>query len=375
MITNVGKGILGKYLIGHTESYASYIAVGCGPAPKPAGHDFTTDTATFAAKTSLDFEMLRVPIESRGYVLENGVEKVVLTASLPTEERYEITEVGIFSAGSNSLAGIYDSKTLLTFSGSENWKLSGTDTIYTATQNIAPISDTINVTNNSVPQYIFQANADNAGFSTARVNRYERPRFLNNSIFIAGDQAEITGTVGSFSVTAPTGYIKLDGVSLDLDGNSPTDELRLAFSVLNKSGSTAPKSVRILVKFISDDQTQSANMEIECTDQDFSFANRYFVVSKKLNELSQKTSGFLWSKVKVVEIYATVLNASSQPTEDYYVALDALRLENTLGNNPLYGLTGYTVIQDSSSAQDPLPIIKKPNTTNFVEFRFAMDVV
>ena len=116
-------------------------------------------------------------------------------------------------------------------------------------------------------------------------------------------------------------------------------------------------------------------MEIECTDQDFSFANRYFVVSKKLNELSQKTSGFLWSKVKVVEIYATVLNASSQPTEDYYVALDALRLENTLGNNPLYGLTGYTVIQDSSSAQDPLPIIKKPNTTNFVEFRFAMDVV
>lgn len=375
MITNVGKGILGKYLIGHTESYASYIAVGCGPKPKPAGYDFTPDIPTYAQKTSLDFEMLRVPIESRGYVLENGVEKIVFTASLPTEERYEITEVGVFSAGSNSLAGIYDSKTLLTFSGSENWKLSGTDTIYTATENIAAVGDTISVTNNSVPQYIFQANADNAGFSTNRINRQERPRFLNNSIFIAGDQAVISGSAGAFNVTSSQGYIKLENVSFDLDGNSPTDELRFAFSVLNKSGSIAPKSVKILIKFMSDDQLQSANMEIQYSNPGTDFSNRYFVATKKLSELSQKTSGFLWSKAKVVEIYACVINSSDEPTEDYYVALDALRLENTSGNNPLYGLTGYTVIQDSANAENPLPIVKKPNTSNFVEFRFAMDVV
>jgi hypothetical protein len=39
--------------------------------------------------------MFRVPISSRGYVQENGMNKIVLTAELPTEERYEITEVGL----------------------------------------------------------------------------------------------------------------------------------------------------------------------------------------------------------------------------------------------------------------------------------------
>lgn len=33
MITNVGKNLLAKYLVGQTQSYASHIAVGCGPAP------------------------------------------------------------------------------------------------------------------------------------------------------------------------------------------------------------------------------------------------------------------------------------------------------------------------------------------------------
>ena len=74
-------------------------------------------------KQALDFEMFRVPISSRGYVNDNGVNKIVLTAQLPTEERYEITEVGIYSSGSNSLARRYDSKVITAFSANENWQL------------------------------------------------------------------------------------------------------------------------------------------------------------------------------------------------------------------------------------------------------------
>ena len=33
MITTIGKQIIAKYLMGTTPSYASYIALGCGPKP------------------------------------------------------------------------------------------------------------------------------------------------------------------------------------------------------------------------------------------------------------------------------------------------------------------------------------------------------
>ena len=88
MITNTGKDILSKYLIGQAPAYASYIAVGCGAKPLDSESPGEID---YSSKTSLDFEMFRVPIISRGYVNEGGVSKIVFTAELPTEERYEIS--------------------------------------------------------------------------------------------------------------------------------------------------------------------------------------------------------------------------------------------------------------------------------------------
>jgi hypothetical protein len=162
MITNTGKNILAKYLVGQAPAYASYIAIGCGPKPVlslscdikktsilnnvatittsenienphgfsvgqkvivsnslksniddiylgyhtilsvPSPITFTyaltsldlteeilspmaTASLDFSDKTSLDFEMFRVPITSKGYVTENGQSKIVFTAELPTE--------------------------------------------------------------------------------------------------------------------------------------------------------------------------------------------------------------------------------------------------------------------------------------------------
>jgi hypothetical protein len=47
-----------------------------------------------------------------------------------------------------------------------------------------------------------------------------------------------------------------------------------------------------------------------------------------------------------------------------------LRLENITSTNSLYGLTGYSVIKSVGAR----PIIKSANTTNYIEFRFALDV-
>ena len=57
-------------------------------------------------------------------------------------------------------------------------------------------------------------------------------------------------------------------------------------------------------------------------------------------------------------------------SDDFYVVLDALRFENLNTPNPLYGLVGYSVVQNDTASS----IIKSPNTSNYVEFKFAIGV-
>jgi len=57
MITNTGKDILSRYLVGHTSSYASHIAVGCGPQPLGFLDDPEDNASQYATKNTLDFEM------------------------------------------------------------------------------------------------------------------------------------------------------------------------------------------------------------------------------------------------------------------------------------------------------------------------------
>lgn len=397
MITNTGKTILAKYLIGQTPSYASYIAIGCGAKPLATATAF----GDYSAKKSLDFEMFRVPITSRGYVVDNGVSQVVFTAELPTEERYEITEIGVYSAASNQLAGNYDSRNLYAFSDSEKWEH------HTVSPNLAveieKFNNPLDIDNNniiSLPGSLtaFQTNSDNRLFSNEdRVSRYERCRFLNNIIAIRGDDSWITSSSGG---TAPLGvtnswiigpdtkysnHIHLTGTSIDLDNNAPTDELRLAFSVINRVGEDVltpgtinqPESVRILVEFKSTESdtapsaVQYANFEVDLVQGsggvDFA-TNRYFTISKKLEDL-RKSSGFTWRAIDVVKISACVIDAGV-PSSDFYVCLDAIRVENVTTVNPLYGMTAYTVVKTT----DAETIVKSPNTSNFVEFRFGLGI-
>jgi hypothetical protein len=384
MITNKGKSIIGKYMLGQAPAYASYLAVGCGPTPLQ-----TEDVAdNFATKENLDFEMFRVPISSRGFVNENGIDKIVLTAELPTEERYEITEVGLYSAGSNPSAGAQDSKTVFAFTQGENWEY------HTASSSIAiPVisvpldandDDIINATGTA--NGVFQTNADNSIFyNTDRVDRYERPRFLNNTILMQGDDSDLSidgggsGGVDHFVVDSGN-HIHLTSPNVDFSQNSPLDELRFAFSLVNRDGTSAanPDTVRILIDFAGTDSNSPstyARFEINIEDgvdgYDFS-TNRYFVVSKQLQEL-YKSQNFTWNAVTVVKIYVSIFDSLSGgyfPTSDYYIALDALRLENIATVNPLYGLTGYSVIKNDNATA----IIKSPNTNNYVEFRFSIGV-
>jgi hypothetical protein len=494
MITETGKAILSKYLIGQSPGYASHIALGCGPKPLAAGDAFED----YSNKESLDFEMFRVPIISRGYVTENNQTSIALTAELPTEERYEITEVGIYSAGANPSAGSRDSKTVFSFSRNEGWEYhaegvaqslpvrnlplnslsptdidfptlteqyryhvladgltatsfrfsenllgtdglpstvavstagphSGTHTVLNSSGEpigIATIDDdgsnliSLNghglsaqdsvyfISSGSLPSSILSARPVIPALQTAssnvlfvqdaRVKRNERSRFLDNVILLGGDTGNIVvnPATGNLEEGPLSRHIHLTGQSFSFDRNSSTDELRIAFSVVNRlEASGNPEAVRILVEFRSTESVEEGSQFAKFEAEVFFVEppagvsqNRYIVLSKKLEDL-EKSANFTWSAMNVAKISVSVLDTVLAPppgdpqeaptlqqlqSDKWYVALDALRFENTSIKNPLYGLTGYSVVRTETA--DGLPIIKGSNTKSLVEFRFALSV-
>lgn len=378
MITNTGKNIVGKYMLGQAPAYASYIAIGCGAKPLSSADSY----ADYSDKNNLDFEMFRVPISSRGFVNEGGISKIVLTAEIPTEERYEITEVGIFSAASNSSAGAYDSKTIFAFTINEDWQHHIANSSATSIPRYiepldAPLGDNVI----AIADGVFQTNAENAiFFNIGRSARFERCRFLNNTILVRGDESDLSfQTINDedhIEIGENSNHIHLNSPNVDFTQNSPIDELRFALSVINKDEtSTPPDSVLVLIEFASTETGSSefARFEVELVNGtnpgEYNFgSNRYHVITKKIEELYMSTN-FTWNAVTVAKIYACAI-VDGTPSGEYYIAFDALRLENVSSVNPLYGMTGYTVVKNINGET----VAKGANTSNYVEFRFSIGV-
>ena len=390
MITNSGRNILSKYLVGQAQAYASYIAIGIGPKPLAVGEPFPD----FSQQKSLDFEVLRMPISSRGYVYDElGNPQIVFAAEIPTDQRYQISEVGIYPGRSNPVAGGFDSKVIYTFSESENWEYHTENQAASITTVVEPLNgeaaggvidpkDEFNV-----DLEVFRTNTNNTVFDgPIRQTLQEPPRFLNRALFVRGDMSHLVNNVDTGQLEVNTGnsnynasHIHYNGISLNLDQNSSDDELRLAFSLLSKDETSgiSPQVVRLLIEFAEADISEPSNyarFEVDFTQGsggiDFA-SNRYFVVKKKLSELI-KSPGFTWTGVNSVRVYATVLSfGSSVPSEDFYISFDGLRFENTTSESPLYGLTGYSLVKTANG----YPIIKEANTANLIEFRFGLDVV
>jgi hypothetical protein len=475
MITNTGKSIMAKYLVGQAPAYASYIAIGCGAKPlsglsfainnkaktgevatltteddhgmsvgqivdivgvgDPFDGTFTisgvtadtlsyltedgdvssTSTSGFAYpnfknKETLDFETIRVPIISRGFVNEGDISKIVLTAELPTADRYEISEIGVFSALGNSLASNSDSRSLYSFSVNEGWAFHSATTnaatsIPVITKKLDDGGASNSISDSAINnEQVFQAAASNTIFlSDYRTKRFEQPRFLDNTIFMSGQSSklDVDSLSGVLSVDSDwtdgtdfkSNHIHLTNAQFNFDNNSVIDELKFAFSVVSKNEdpelTDIPENVRVLIEFTSNDsydEGQYARFEVDLYDinatglpsatknvvvADLS-KNRYFAITKKIEELT-KSSGFSWDLVRNVKVYASVLDSDGEPSPLYYVCLDGLRFENTSTENPLYGMVGYTIVNNNENNQ-PRTIVKPINSTNYVEFRFAVDV-
>jgi hypothetical protein len=386
LITDKGRGILAKYLIGQAPSYASFLALGIGKEPLSD----VSETVDYSAQEELDFEVLRVPISSRGYVYdEDGTVNIVFVGELPSEQRYEFSEIGVFSAKANPVAGSFGSRIIYTFSESENWEYHDEDSAVGPVTYLEPLYGEQEKSIIDKPDLAFRTGSNNALFagSDVRLDRQERPRFLDRTLIIRGDLStlEYSGNAILPKENDELGYysshIHLTGLTPNLNRNPPNDELRLAFSVLNKLDTQANTidNVKILVEFASTDAIDPDNyarMEIELLKQDYNFnQNRYFVSKKTLGEL-KKSSGFTWSNVSVVKIYASVYETPEDPEDDpilsdnFYISLDGLRFENLSSVTPLYGLSGYSVVRN----EEKRTIVKEPNSSNLLEFRFGLGI-
>jgi hypothetical protein len=381
LITNFGKNVLAKYLVGQAPAYASFIAIGVGTRPLAVGEPLVD----FSTKEQLEFETLRMPITSRGFVYdEDGRPNVVFLAEIPTEQRYAITEVGIYPGRSNPSAPNTDSRMIYSFSEAENWEIHTESAASTIRTTVAPLNGDEPSGKIAFPDAAFRTNSNNTLFgSPIRVGLFERPRFLDRAVLLRGDLSFLVVDNGNLRVFESEGsyfgtHIHYNGITLNLDQNSAEDELRLAFSILNKEdtqGQTV-QNVRLLVEFANADvlsPSSFARMEIQLTQGaggvNFN-TNRYFVIKEKLGDLI-KSPNFTWNSVNTVRIYATVIQSgASTPSENFYVALDGLRFENVTAKNPLYGLSGYSVIK----TLDGRPVIKESNTSNSIEFRYGLDV-
>ena len=220
--------------------------------------------------------------------------------------------------------------------------------------------------------------SDNRIFYGKNRNDYhERCRFFNNVILVAGDFSSIKDATSSTDLSSAYHILKT-GTSINLSQNSLSDKIKIAFSVINKSASltlstpyTGPDSVKIIVDFINT-STKKARLIVNVVDAgnasiDFS-SNRYYTIEKNISDVVQE-DGFSWADVTSLKIYACAVTSNTL-TDNYYIGLDAIRIENVTTQNPLYGLTAYTVVKNS----DEQPILKASNTNNYIEYRMSVGV-
>ena len=362
MITNSGINLLSKYVAGQLPTFASHIAIGCGPTPlNSVGGTF--DTAAYAVKTSLDFEMLRVPITSRTVKVAGGESYVVFTGELPSINRYAISEVGIYPAEQNNVFGSLDNFVLNSFSQAETWSIHNGSTITElGLETTVETSGSISPTTEA-----FVLSSDNAMFNGQRLTKQEQPRYLSEAIAIRGNFSTVSG--GNLVYTGK--HIHVTGVDLSrLDqANQYVDELKLGFSVANTAAvnTTDPTAVKIAIDFASDDPNAAAPTAYArwVMTPTVTATGRYVVETTKLSALT-KTSGFKWSDVTTIRIYANIDSSAN-----FYLLLDGLRFENLSANSSQYSLAGYTVIKNT----DAQPIIKNENGGSYVEYKFKLDVI
>lgn len=304
-------------------------------------------------------------------------ERMIFKAQLPVDQYYKMTELALYPAAVNSLAQQYDSKVIAGFLPNENWTLyennvgvdipSVTRTIADTTGQISELTFAANVE----PYKARFVNSDNEAFTFYnRKARYEGPRLYNSSLMIAADTSVFDNI--DLDVSASTGYVQTDGISIDMKKNSKNDYLKLAICVVseNENDGSNPYNTRIRIEMLDDVSGASAVAKATLTSSDLS-TSRYQVISKKLSEF-EIGNNFSWGRISGIRIYAQVVDNSYESTADYII-LDGIRLDNENTVNPLYGMVAYSRLKNGYEYGQPIEKIE--NSQGYIEYRMGVNII
>lgn len=345
MITNSGKQLIGKFLLGQAPNFATHIAAGCGPTALLPDESLTEgEIVALRVKQALDFEMFRVPISAKGFIKEDGVEKIVFKAEMPTDQLYQITEVGFFPAAENSLAGSFDSKSLATFTPTESWVLYSSSASAISSASVASF---FNSNGDILPLEgaFFVNSSASAFFEQDRKERQETPRFYNKALLVSGD----TSYIDSDFIIAPGSLaIVNDTLSFNFSQNLPPDQIKMAISVVSKEtdNNQNPEKIRIVCSFVNNLPNISvalpdAKMFIEIDQAEFvngADINRYKVITKTLSEFTLSDT-FSWANINQIKINACAIKEQIIPVTSTVIDNGLITLTIQTENDMIDGQT------------------------------------
>jgi hypothetical protein len=291
--------------------------------------------------------------------------QVSLTSEMPDTSRYEISELGLYSLGSNQYSASGGSRMLLNFESTEGWQHYNNDT--TSFSDIATLSP-VALPILTAPKF---SSSTDAYWNTTYIKlRQEKPRIFNEGLIVPGAlSSHATGT--TFASTSD--YLVLQDPGINLSKSSPSDEVRLAYSIMNAVSlpSALPTVVYIMLEFTCSDGINTAKLMFQDNGSGSTVAipNRYRVLSRTMSQIIT-TAGFSWDNVTSVKVYCAIENSGGTPSDDYAVVLDGLRFENVGTENPLYALTAYTLVNNTTATR----ITKSANSTDLINFRIDLAV-
>jgi hypothetical protein len=342
----------------------------------------TSNTIDYEQTTSLDAWYSSASASDTATVSYNR-ERIVFKAELPTDQRYEMTEIALYPAANNSLALNYDSKVVAGFLTTEGWTyhdVSGSlvesdNTIPFVTTSIANSAGNIGSATFVDPTTSLTAsalfvNSNNEVFTfPERKARYENPRFYNRCLIVPGNMTSFSSD--SMTLVGQQKYIFTNSLKLNLSQNSPNDYIKFALSVISADNNPVgpPDRVRLRFEFL-DSLSGDKAVVTHLLDSGDLTTERYKIISKQLKDFDLGTD-FSWSRIDGIVIYAQTLDDSDN-YDGSYVAFDGIRVDNENTENPLYAMVAYSKLKNNFD--DGQPIQKLENSQGYIEYRLGVNI-
>lgn len=285
-----------------------------------------------------------------------------LTSQILDTTRYNISELGLYSLGSNQYSNSGNSRMLLSFLSNDGWEY------YNGTT-LATINST-NALTLPITTPLFSFTNDSYWANSYVSLRQEQPRIFDEGLIVPGNLSN-----WSSGTTFTSNYLRLANPGIDLSKSSGSDEIRLAYSIINAvaAPSALPINLYVMFEFVCSDGINTAKLlfsdSTDAVKTTVIYPNRYNVLTKKMSDFVS-SSGFEWSKVTSLNVYCALEPSSGTPTSDYAVILDGLRFENVGTENPLYALTAYTLVNNTNAQT----LIKQSNSNDLINFRIDLAV-